>query len=433
MTTPEKRWQLLLVADDGRIIPFKHIKGIALTLLVLLIAVGVACAGLGWLLAKEKTRHRETLDQLALAREEAARYRSENEIVITELILAEARMEKAGLPVPDRQIKTALAETEQTATAPRIPGAIVPDQQEQRGPAADKQAALVKDSERSVETAASAVPEVAGSDIALEKKTTTIQPPAIAVGQMKLDHNPSEGHVKATFRVSNTSPRSSPVKGWCLVALKSDPADSDTWMGLPGDALVDGKINPNKGKNFRISRFIDMDVETNVGTQSASFTTATVYVFDDAGAILLEKDFPIALSLAPSGSETAVGGEAAELAIALNRFEMRYDKSTDILRAMFKVSNTGSRSSPIAGRCVVVLKNEQLSPDTWLALPDGALMNGKPRPAKGKPFKISRFKNMTLEAEAKNDPSVFDNAVVYVFGMDGGMLLEKAYPVRLNR
>ena len=433
MNTPEKRWQLLLVADDGRIIPFKHIKGIALTLVILLIVVGVVCAGLGWLLAKEKIRHRQTLDQLALAREEAARYKSENEMVITELVLAEARMEKAGLPVPDRQHKTSLAKTEQTATPPKTPGTIVPDPQEQSGPAAEKQAALVQDSERSVHPAASAASEVAGSDIAPAKKSTTIQPPAIAVGEMKLDHNRSEGLVKATFRVSNTGSRSSPVKGWCIVALKSDPADSDTWMGLPGDALVDGKMDPNKGKNFKISRFIDMDVETAVGTRQASFTTATVYVFDDAGAILLEKDFPIALSLAPSGSETAVGGEAAELAIALDRFEMRYDKSTDMLRAMFQVSNTGPRSSPVAGRCVVMLKNDQLSPETWLALPDGAMMSGKPRPEKGKSFKISRFKNMTLEAAAKNDPSVFDNAVVYVFGMDGGMLLEKAYPVRLNR
>jgi len=69
MTTPEKRWQLLLVADDGRIIPFKHIKGIALTLLVLLIVAGVGCAGLGWLLTEEKISHRQTIDQLALARE----------------------------------------------------------------------------------------------------------------------------------------------------------------------------------------------------------------------------------------------------------------------------------------------------------------------------------------------------------------------------
>ena len=44
MTRPEKRWQLLLMADDGRIIPFKRIKGIAVTLVILLVLLGLVCA-----------------------------------------------------------------------------------------------------------------------------------------------------------------------------------------------------------------------------------------------------------------------------------------------------------------------------------------------------------------------------------------------------
>ena len=41
---------------------------------------------------------------------------------------------------------------------------------------------------------------------------------------------------------------------------------------------------------------------------------------------------------------------------------------------------------------------------------------------------------MTIEIERRieTDPSVFDNAVVYVSGMDGTLLLEKAYPIRLS-
>ena len=60
MAKPEKRWQLLLVADDGRIIPFKRIKGIAVTLAILLVILGLVCAGLGWQLTAEKVRHRRT-------------------------------------------------------------------------------------------------------------------------------------------------------------------------------------------------------------------------------------------------------------------------------------------------------------------------------------------------------------------------------------
>ena len=67
MAPPEKRWQLLLVADDGRIIPFKRIKGIAVTLLGLLVVLALACAGLGWLWTVERVRHRGALDRLVEA------------------------------------------------------------------------------------------------------------------------------------------------------------------------------------------------------------------------------------------------------------------------------------------------------------------------------------------------------------------------------
>jgi hypothetical protein len=65
MAKPEKRWQLLLVADDGRIIPFKRIKGMVMTLTVLLVLLVLICAGLAWQLTAEKVRHRRTADQLA--------------------------------------------------------------------------------------------------------------------------------------------------------------------------------------------------------------------------------------------------------------------------------------------------------------------------------------------------------------------------------
>ena len=432
MTKPEKRWQLLLVADDGRIIPFKHIKGIALTLIILLIIMGLVGAGLAWMLTKEKIRNRQMRGQLASAKQAADRYKSENEIVTAELILAEARMEKAGLPVPDRQAGIFSKKAEQTAPDPQPTAMLTKDEQTQNTPETERQSPAVKDGTPSIEPAKSAIPEVAGTDISMEKGSIAVEPPAVSVGEMKLNHNPSEGRVNATFRVSNTGPRSSPIEGSCLVALKSDPADADTWLGLPNDALVDGKLDPKKGKAFKISRFIDMDMDAAIGTGRSSFTMATVYIFDDAGAILLEKDFPIALKSVPPGTDASVGGGTEESDVALSRFELEYNTSRTILRARFRVNNTGPRSSPIAGRCVVILKNEKMNSEKWLALPGGAMSNGKPHKEQGQPFKISRFKTMEIEASVKTDPSVFDTAVVYIFGMDGDVLLEKAYPIHLS-
>jgi hypothetical protein len=424
MATPEKRWQLLLVADDGRIIPFKHIKGIVLTLLILLVLMGLVCAGLGWQLTREKIKHDQTRGQLASARQEAARYKSENEIVSAELILAEARMEKAGLAVAHRQApipaEKTQPETDQT-----------PEKQAEKIPASEQQAPPLKATTPSVESAKSAIPPVMAPEPPLKKTPNLEEPPAVALGDMKLDQTPSTGRMTATFRVSNTGPRSSPAKGWCLVALKSDPADATTWIGLPEGALEDGKLDPRKGKNFKISRFVDVDIDAPLVDKPASFTTATVYIFDEAGAIVMEKDYPISLKSLQPDANVSVGGDAEELGVALSRFEIQQDAPHRSLRATFRLNNTGPRSVPVTGRCVVVLKNEQLTADRWEVLPAGTIVDGKPSQENGQRFKIFRFRDMEIEAAVTTDPSLFSHAVVYVFDMNGAVLLEKAFPIRL--
>lgn len=426
MTKPEKRWQLLLVADDGRIIPFKRFKGMAITLLIALVVVGLVCAGLGWQLKREITRHRQTLAQLDVAKRQAAQYKSENEIVTAELVLAEARMEKAGLPVPKRKPTNSNQKTEETAADTEPTATTLADAQEQAKPASAKQSTPSQPDSQSKDIARSASPQKV-----LAAKTPPDNPPVVALGELEIDHNAAKRSLTATFRVSNTGPRSSPVHGRCLLVLKTDPADAHTWQGLPDGAVVDGKLDPQKGKNFKISRFIDMDLQATVGSDPSSITTATVYIYDDAGSIMLEKDFAIALKSGPSAADVSVGGDAEELAVGLSRFEMQHDTANHTLRATFRVSNDDPRASSVAGRCVVVIKNEQMQPETWLALPDGAIIGGRPDKHRGQSFRISRFINIDMKTTLTTDPSVFNRAIVYVFDMDGALLLEKAYPIRL--
>ena len=92
MAKPEKRWQLLLVADDGRIIPFRRIKGIAVTLAILMVVLGLVCAGLGWQLTAEKVRHRRTLAQLTDANRQVVHYKSEHELITAELLDKASRL-----------------------------------------------------------------------------------------------------------------------------------------------------------------------------------------------------------------------------------------------------------------------------------------------------------------------------------------------------
>lgn len=298
MTKPEKRWQLLLVADDGRIVPFTRIKGIALALVTLLVVLGVACAGLGWRLSVEKTRFRRVHEQLTEANRQVSHYKNAHEWVAAELVLAEARMEKAGLPVSRRRprstdspvadIASAEPLSEETVVGDRMEAPTVADS---TGNAAAADSVAVNPSgSPPPETIPAAPVEAAPAEAAVQPET-----PVVALGTLTVTHDALKNRFLARFRVKNTGPRSQPVAGRCVVVLKGDGMGIGTWLAMPDVALDNGKPDGSRGQVFKISRFIDMTIEAAGRTDPAVIDTATVYVFDRSGNPLLKKDFPIDL------------------------------------------------------------------------------------------------------------------------------------------
>ena len=295
MTRPEKRWQLLLMADDGRIIPFKRIKGIAVTLVILLVLLGLVCAGLGWQLTAETVRHRKTRDQLTDANRQAAHYKSEHELITAELVLAEARMEKAGLAIPRRRERIPQQPVKTVDVEP-VPDTKTHDGEKETELAATASPIAAK--QPSVPPAATPVAKVAkktAPEAAPAEVTAKPEQPAVALGDLEMKHDAGKKSLLAQFRVKNTGPRSSPVAGRCVVVLKNDQMDRQAWLAMPDVTLVNGKPDGEQGQAFMISRYRDMTIEAMEQADPSSFTTAIVYVFDTSGAKILEKDFPIDL------------------------------------------------------------------------------------------------------------------------------------------
>ena len=292
MAKPEKRWQLLLVADDGRIIPFKRIKGIAVTLAILLVILGLACAGLGWQLTAEKVRHRRTLDQLTDANRQVVHYKSEHELISAELVLAEARMEKAGLLIPRREARTLQQAPAKTIdTKPVSEPKTVDDKKALESIATASPTAV----NQPVATPPAIVAKGAVSDAAPAEVPAEPKQPAVAMDELEIKHDAGKKILFARFRIKNTGPRSSPVAGRCVVVLKTDQMDPGAWLAMPSVTLVSGKPDGERGQAFKISRFRDMEIKAMGQTDPSSFKTATVYVFDSSGAKVLEKDFSIDL------------------------------------------------------------------------------------------------------------------------------------------
>jgi hypothetical protein len=115
----------------------------------------------------------------------------------------------------------------------------------------------------------------------------------------------------------------------------------------------------------------------------------------------------------------------------MDDLEIKHDAAAKTLTARFRIINTGPRTSPVAGRCVVVLKTGRTDPQAWLAMPDVTVVDGEPDGVRGQAFKISRYKDMEIKAMGQPDPSSFTIATVYVFDASGAKVLEKDFPIDL--
>ncbi len=442
MAKTEKRWQLLLVADDGRIIPFKRIKSVAVGVVVLLVFLGLFCAGLAWQLTAEKVRHQRTQARLAEADRQVTHFKREHELIAAELVLAEARMEKAGLPVPRRQERIpqqkAAQPADSQATDSEAGGKTSPPPPAEP-PGETKTPVQAAGSVSSAPEAAADKTPTAETSSAATKPDTEAS--VVAISDLEMEHDTAKKVLMARFRINNDGPPSSPIAGQCVVVLKNESEDRDTWQAMPEVRLTDGSPDGKGGRSFRISRFIDMEILAPVQGDPSSFTTATVYVFDPSGTELLAKDFPIDLpapaplptakAAAQPDTDTASDSVPEAPMVDVQDLKLVHDADQRMLLARFRVSNTGSDGTSVAGRCVVVLHDPQLSPEAWLAMPGVVLVNGEPDGTRGQAFKISRFRDMEIKAMGQIDSSAFSVASIYVFDTSGAQLLQKDFAVDL--
>ena len=421
MTRADKRWQLLLVADNGRIIPFRHIKGIALTLIIALVLLALACAVLGWRLTAERLRYQKTVAKLSATQDEAARYKRKLELLSADLVLNEARMAKAGLPVPDREPPpkagvgepgdaTAGAAAGDTATGPEDVATAEPADTKVTGPA-------LPDASRP-ETAELATPATPAGEA------------PVAVENPEIRYDNRRRLLIARFRIENTGETAATVDGRCVVVLHKKADDADAWFSMPQVNLVDGKPDGQSGHPFKISRFMNIEIMRAAPADPSVYRTAMIHVFDGNGAQILKKTLDLDLP-APQHDGAAVKAAPASHRIAVENFRLSADRNRRRLTASLRIKNAAVGSGPVAGRCVVVLKSDRVDPGQWAAIPAVPLDAGLPDGTRGRTFRISRFIDLTLRGTGPADPSVFDTAMVFVFDSSGNRMLEKSFPVDL--
>ena len=262
---PETRWTLLFIGNRGKPITLKRFKGMVLFTLLVLCVIIVLAAGLFlWNrnILHEKNQLESHLKQLE---EQNQELRHERDILLTRMVVAEARTTEKQGSAPDNQ--TVEKSSEQTAQDTADAEQSVPP------------AVTTTEGQNQVKLQPDSDPPGSGLNVAIEN--------------FKLSVKSGNNSLRVQFKLKNTSPYSQHVSGHAIVVLKGEEIQPNQWVSLPGISLIEGKpTGRQQGNTFGISNFKNMRFTASKPQSPEKYQIASVYIFAQTGELLLEQDYP---------------------------------------------------------------------------------------------------------------------------------------------
>lgn len=275
-----------MVGDHGQIIPFRRVKGIAITLITLATLAILAAVGLGFWGAWLRVQNADLETELEDVRQSVRRLKDEKDLLMAKVVILETHNQKgAQVAKPAKEVQGSTAAKSVTASKSSGKPQTTPHK-----PA--KSAAPVTKPQR---TQSSSSPSEAPKAIAAPK-VPAIPTASVAVSAFIADHRPRNHTLSARFQIKNTGPRGQRVAGRCVLVLKNAVKSDMEWVSVPHVSLISGRPNGKQGRAFKIANFMTLKMQTERVPDNFAFETGTLYVFDNAGKQLLEKEVPVQLS-----------------------------------------------------------------------------------------------------------------------------------------
>jgi hypothetical protein len=250
----EKRWTFLLVGNSGKVLSFNNVQGWTIaSAFVLAICITLAII-LFFLYRSAVDKNESLLKALTGAREQIAPLKSDKDILMARLVIAESKIE-ALRGKEGKQVERSAGDS------------INVNVDSQKEP----------------------------SDSHIQNKAEKTR--SVKIEQFNVLYDQDAGDIRIEFKLTNIRQDSQPVSGFIFVVFKEDSIAQDSWLALPKVTLVSGKPSQiNKGRYFIISRFTIIRFTTKIEFDPELFKRATVYVFaKKEGELLLEDDFPVAI------------------------------------------------------------------------------------------------------------------------------------------
>jgi hypothetical protein len=253
----------MLVGEHGRIIPFRHFKATAIAIVVTLVLslAGVTVQSVRY--AQQSRNIIRLQDELGDLKAQTALLRNEKDILLTKMVIDSVQ---TIVPVPDEaraienkghKAPSAAKEDIEASLSPPAPGA-----------------------------AASAAPKAtAPSRVRWQAD----------IRQFELKYQQGQKRLQASFRIYNTSKPKQALSGTVVTVFRNKVDASVQWLTVPAVPLQDGKPSAKGGQTFRINNYRTMEFSAERQKLPLGYDTATVFVFEDEGTLLLERDFPLAI------------------------------------------------------------------------------------------------------------------------------------------
>ena len=105
----------------------------------------------------------------------------------------------------------------------------------------------------------------------------------------------NNGDLLVRFNIRNVGVGSNNVSGYIFVILKPDTKPGNDWLVVPTAAIDHGRPAVyRKGQYFSIAHFKPVNFRVKTHLAPDSFKIATVFVYDDDGGLMFQRDMALA-------------------------------------------------------------------------------------------------------------------------------------------
>lgn len=273
-TRKNKRWTLLFVGDQGKVVTIRWFRWIVMLWASLLVLAAIVSGTLYYLYRHTRNENVSLERSLDTIQQQIAGLRNDKEVLMTQLVVTETEMERLRVRMGPKPVEKALGDRQEDRAKKELRSNSKVVQQTE---------AAVSGPERKLLSGDSPADPVAQKN-----------DPKVLVEEFNVFHEEASSTFRAQFVLRNNGPDSNLVSGYTAVILKKLDTQPDKWLTLPTLKLAAGvPAGDKKGQYFSIARFKTVRFMVKSKMDPEQFNTAAVYVFDADKNLLLEKNFSL--------------------------------------------------------------------------------------------------------------------------------------------